>query len=378
MRDKLVLIGWYGNHNLGDEILLASMIETFRKNNIETGNIVVISDNPIYTAHLHGVGSLRLGNIGNLIGVLLSARICVLGGGGLIKDRRCIEWLSRLLLFRVFGARTMCFAIGASPISRRRDILAVKLVLNHFCDSITVRDKSSRVILKEYVRREIVVTADPALLLRIKAVRLGKRPRMNDLRIGLCLKEYNHEDVSEIRRILDRDSYIRRIARDCDAILEGTNRTLMVIRSDTGDLKDMRYLYSTMRYRERVDLIEDELTPAGFFDLVRGLDLMISQRLHPLIVASLLRVAMLAIPYAPKVRSYMAELGSEQFVVEYPELGTGKLGEKVTELMEKRKGTMQQTDRFLGSLRVRAQLGVDLLRELADIASIQTRGGAQE
>jgi polysaccharide pyruvyl transferase WcaK-like protein len=152
----------------------------------------------------------------------------------------------------------------------------------------------------------------------------------------------------------------------------------MVIRCDTGDLEDMRYLCSTMRYRERVDLVEDELTPAGFFDLVRALDLMISERLHPLIVASLLRVAMLAIPYASKVRSYMAELGSEQFAVEYPELGTGKLGEKVTELMEKRKGTMQQTDRFLGSLRARAQLGVDLLRELADIASIQTRGGAQE
>jgi polysaccharide pyruvyl transferase WcaK-like protein len=341
------------------------MIRSFRINDIDIDDIVVVSNNPVMTRRMQQVKAVRSGDIRSLIRLMARTRVCVLGGGGLIKDGSCVAWLGHILLFKILGAQTMCYAIGATTLHRRLDILFARIALNHFVDFITVRDHISKGILRDVgVRKEIIVSADPAVLFKAETdmfprLAEGRRPI-----IGLCLKDFDHEDVAEARGRISRDMYVRNIAEECDDIVRRSHGSLLMVPCTEADAKDIREIHSTMRQRSNVVPIDHTPTPSEFFSMASVLDVLISERLHPLILGSLLSLPLVAIPYSAKVRSYMKEIGATLFCVEYHEIGSGKLGDKVAEALEKNEEIRRRTGRSLNDLKLRAQVSIDIIRSL--------------
>lgn len=371
VRKKIVLLGWYGYGNLGDEAILVAMIQTFRCV-FKDFEIVVISHDPVYTQHSVDVTAIKQYNILSLFKLLLHTRLCILGGGGLIKDGSCLNWLRQILFFKFFGAKTMCYAIGVAPLNRKLDKLLVKLVFNHFIDSVTVRDNCSREFLKKTgVSTEIIVSADPVLRFTSK---LGSGKKNIDYKlsqarrpiIGICLKQYAHDDLSHFHSFFDRKEYIRKISSDLDSLLQTTAGTLVMLQSDAADFKDILDVYQAMEHKFGVVIIEEKPEPAEFFRLVSLFDALVSQRLHPLILASLVSIPIIAIPYAAKVRSYMKEVGVPEFCIEYEHIGRGQLTKKVCDLLRERELIRLKLSSSLIPLKARAKIATTLMRELLD------------
>src|SRR5690606_9598377 len=89
----------------------------------------------------------------------------VLGGGGILYDADAQTYLREALVAQESGVPVMLYAIGAGPLKDPNVQELVRERLNR-ATAITVRERSAQKVLEEAgVDREIVVTADPALLL---------------------------------------------------------------------------------------------------------------------------------------------------------------------------------------------------------------------
>ena len=80
---RVVLGGWYGAANLGDELLLGIIATWVR----EAGGVpVAISNHPPYTSAAHGIEAVGYGDLPAIVEAMAGADLFVLGGGGLFQD----------------------------------------------------------------------------------------------------------------------------------------------------------------------------------------------------------------------------------------------------------------------------------------------------
>src|SRR5690606_39424731 len=82
-RDHVVVAGWSGTANLGDELLLRALLQRLAARDL---GAVVVSRDPAATTALHGVPSLGLADLPGLVRALRRSRGFVLGPGGIIQD----------------------------------------------------------------------------------------------------------------------------------------------------------------------------------------------------------------------------------------------------------------------------------------------------
>lgn len=165
---KVLLSGYYGFGNIGDEAILASTVESLRKKHpgIE---ISVLSANPSETAVTHGVEAYdRMSPKGVTSGILW-ADLVVFGGGSLLQDdtsfRSLLYYLSIIFVSRALGKPVVVYANGIGPIRSLSGRLLTRAALS-LVKRVTVRDPESERLLKRMgVSKPVRVTADPAFLL---------------------------------------------------------------------------------------------------------------------------------------------------------------------------------------------------------------------
>ncbi|MFZ9973426.1 MAG: polysaccharide pyruvyl transferase family protein, partial [Vulcanococcus sp.] len=129
MTTSVLLCGYYGEHNLGDDALLEALLA-------QLPPAVV----PLVTAHDQAEISLRYGvdsvNRRSLPAVLEALGHCqalVLGGGSLLQDstsfRSLLYYAALISAARLQGKPVLLWAQGLGPLRRRRSRALVRLLL---------------------------------------------------------------------------------------------------------------------------------------------------------------------------------------------------------------------------------------------------------
>jgi len=149
---QVLIAGYYGAGNYGDEVCLAGVVSEIRATRSDTG-ITVLSHDPSQTQKLHAVESVSYVSPRQVLSSLWNADAVLLGGGGLLQDktsaRSAMYYLTLLLLARQMDRPTAFYAQGIGPL--RRSLLrrmakkAVKLAVH-----VSVRDVGSRDDLVSY------------------------------------------------------------------------------------------------------------------------------------------------------------------------------------------------------------------------------------
>ncbi len=165
---NILLSGYYGFGNTGDEAILASTVKALRKARPDL-NIMVLSQHPAETSRSYGVESFPRMAIGKVAKAIQKADLVVFGGGSLLQDatsfRSLIYYLSIIHLSHMFKKPVVIYANGIGPINSCLGRILTKHTLTKVTE-ITVRDGESEKELRAMgVSRDITVTADPAFLL---------------------------------------------------------------------------------------------------------------------------------------------------------------------------------------------------------------------
>ncbi len=123
---RVVVAGYYGFGNLGDEVLLGVTLDWLR--GFEGVEPQVLSANPMETGARHGVSALNRWNPVTVFGALRGAKALVLGGGGLLQDatsaRSLSYYLGLLRLARWLKVPAFLLGQGLGPLSERGEALA--------------------------------------------------------------------------------------------------------------------------------------------------------------------------------------------------------------------------------------------------------------
>jgi polysaccharide pyruvyl transferase CsaB len=161
---SVVLAGYYGFGNAGDELLLHALVRGLRRDAPDTV-ITVLSNRPDDTARTLDVQAVNRWRPLSWLKPLIAADRFILGGGGLLQEStgpwNHLYYLSLVLLARLGGCETEIKAIGVDRLRRPLNRFWTRFVLNHWVDRLSVRDATSRDYLIETgVRSPITVEDD--------------------------------------------------------------------------------------------------------------------------------------------------------------------------------------------------------------------------
>ena len=162
----IVLSGYFGFDNVGDEAILFSIIRALRK--LEpTVEITVLSNNPAETAATYGVNTVNRWNIGEIRSAFKKADGLISGGGSLMQDAtssKTVPYYAGIIkLAQMAKVPVFIYSQGMGPINGKLGKWLVKSVFNKSA-GITVRDEASYALLREIgVRLPVTVVPDPVV-----------------------------------------------------------------------------------------------------------------------------------------------------------------------------------------------------------------------
>jgi len=358
---KIVISGYYGFNNAGDEALLTAILASLRASDPKA-DITVISGNPGNTIAKHQVKSLYRFAAVRLLRAIGEADLVISGGGSLLQDvtskRSLVYYLSIIAAAKWKARKVMLFAQGIGPIRSRFMRLLTRLVVNK-ADVITVRDEDSA---KELARMgvsaaKVEVTADPVLMLNPESKIAGKT-----ILAEAGLDPYKPIIGVSVREWPDNLRCLKQLAAALGKLSEKYNAQIAILPLQVSkDLKDSQLLQSYLpKARNKVVLLQGDYSTEEFLSIIGSFRLLIGMRLHALIFAAVMAVPLMAISYDPKVDSFLKAIGA-QAVGTVETLDAAKVEKAAAELWG-RKSQLQE--KHLVAMRKLAQSTVSKALEL--------------
>jgi len=167
-KPDIIISGYYGYGNLGDDSLLISILALLRENGVE--NVCVLSAHRKRMQRLLGVKCISRVNIFAIIHAMRRSRLLIFGGGNLLQDstsrKSLFYYLTIIALAQKLKLKTMLYANGIGPLITKEGRNLTARVLKKV-DLITLREVDSLSLLHKIGVRGVKtkITSDPALLL---------------------------------------------------------------------------------------------------------------------------------------------------------------------------------------------------------------------
>ncbi len=315
---RIVVSGYYGYNNLGDEAILTALTQQLRAVGERDGavEIVALSGDPAATAATLGIRAVDRLSIPAVWRALRNADLFVSGGGSLLQDVTGLGsvpyYLGLMRLAKLAGARTMMLGQGVGPLGLPTSRWMVGRVVRGL-DAVTVRDEDSRELLVRcgVPRDRIELTADPVLALapapaeRTEAVwqRLGLQPGRATIAISVRpWASWYERQLKAFSAVLAQ----RAEAWDAQILLLPFHRP-----DDEPLVDELRYCLETRpeAHRPHVAVLEEALNPQDMMALLGRVDLLVGMRLHALIMAAAMATPSFGIVYDPKIAAFAAQAG---------------------------------------------------------------------
>jgi polysaccharide pyruvyl transferase CsaB len=354
---NVLITGYYGLGNIGDEAILSGMITSLRKY-VEDPNFSVITNSPEETKALHNVTPVQQsfkkgipnfinraifgGELRTIKREIENCDVFILGGGSLLQDLRLYylpALLSLVKLAQRCGKKTVIYGIGAGPIDTYLGRKICKSVLNK-TDLVTVRDSMSKGVLERCGVRDVIRTADPAFGIEIPSQGIMSEylKSMNltgeDHYIACTAYNWLHDsDLSRNATKEPQDLQYRRIrmANLFGSIIDEYDQKMLFIPTVKIDREGYTVIKDLMPSSEKARILDYNSHFNTTLAALSCTDVLIGMRLHSLILATMMGVPVVPISYCGKVKSYLEMIGLEDMYLNIEKAGTENFAEQFYE-----------------------------------------------
>ena len=290
----VLICGYYGEHNLGDDALLAVLLEQLPRG----CRPVVTARDQEQVRRVFGVQTTDRTRLAGVLRALAGCDALVLGGGSLLQDatslRSLIYYAVLMAAARLQGKPVVLWAQGLGPLRRRRSRALVRALLPQ-ATAISWRDGASAALARRWGVKALV-GSDPVWSLARRGPWHGAGGPL-----VLCWRpvaQLSAAGWATLLQALDRRAPDRPVLwlpfhQEQDrGLLQGLEQQGLVPES--------------LRQRSSQVQVAD---PQGALDLFASAGLVLAMRLHGLILAALAGSPCAALSYDPKVSAAAAAIG---------------------------------------------------------------------
>lgn len=306
---KLVVAGYYGYRNWGDEGSLAALLQALREPLAlpETEqqrvpvSLTVLSGDPAFTESTYGVCALPRMQLRLVRNAIADSDALLLGGGSLLQDATSLRSLLYYLTLIHWGLKAhgqvLLIGQGLGPLKRRVSRLLVGAVVRRV-PFLSVRDADSARLLRTLGVTHATVDAD--LTWALEAQPPHWEPTPDRRWVGLAPRAWGSAPV------------IAAFADLCRQIRADGYEPLLIPMQETQD----RPLCEAIAASAEACLLPAPKHPAQLLGVMRSLQAVVAMRLHGAIFAAAQGVPVLSVAYDPKVDALASQLGTPRIGLE--------------------------------------------------------------
>ncbi len=348
---NILISGWYGFKNAGDELLLDVFLEHNKNHNvtvltqgdISSDKAASVFHADIFRTDSGGIKQWISGKSFRVIKAILAADAFVLGGGGILRESGNFTNLKRLLdeiwLFYALRKKIFIYGVSIGPIKSEKGLKMIKRALLK-CDYITVRDEKSVAYLEQFGidKSKYQMVPDPGFI-----------SLPNDSR-NMDSNMLNKEVVAQkeipiffaLGLIDDGNdlSWLDPFARALERINELTGRVFIALPFrclGEGEIDDVfigREVKKRLKKSSCLSVYENELEHGELSVVMQRSSCVIAVRLHSMILAIANETPFVAINYDTKVNDTAKVAGLESQVVHLDSVFESSLTESVLSMIE--------------------------------------------
>ncbi|MEO2209860.1 polysaccharide pyruvyl transferase CsaB [Paenibacillus amylolyticus] len=371
---KLVISGYYGFRNSGDEAVLKSILtaleEESQRSNI-TIEPIVLSGDPESTTAMYGVRSVHRMKLKEVREALKESDGLISGGGSLLQDATGLKsipyYLGVIKLAQWLKKPTFIYAQGIGPVNRKIFNPMIKSVFKA-CTYVSVRDEQSA----DYLRglglqwNQIHVVPDPVMGLPLPETKVergggavsaiaasrvepstGGHTKLPVIGVSVRFWESDRKELTAIaaglKKLCSKRAVHLRFLPFHLPVDEQASRFLMEMLGDV-----------TSKGSE-ISITQDLTDPQLMLEEVSNCDLVIGMRLHSLIYAASQYVPPVGISYDPKIDQFLLRLDSEP-AGDTSSLDGDKLAKTVVGLLDQRSQWLKEHEEGITQLKQEARV----------------------
>lgn len=305
---KIVISGYYGFNNTGDEAVLDSILDALKKKcKGQKLEITVLSNEPDKTSSLYNIKAINRWDMKAIYKEIKKCDLLISGGGSLLQDvtsnKTVPYYLFIIKIAQLYKKDIVFYSQGYGPVNKKHNKYLIKRVLNKV-DHIFVRDRNSKKALLDIGIKTppIIVAADPVLGMvadrqaDISARELIKKHGSKRKRVGIYLRPWKNDQL-----------LIKKI-NTLAAMLDKMGFDIFLIPMQDPD--DVEFLKKIAPDKLPIHKVTDKLSIDEVFSLTGQMDMVIGMRLHALIMATAQGVPTVGLSYDPKVDDFMDMIGN--------------------------------------------------------------------
>jgi len=306
----IVLSGYYGYDNSGDDALLKAIVGSLRAE-YSGAKILVLSKKPAQTMDIHkehDIFSINRYDVYAIYKYMKRARLFIYGGGSLIQDITSTQslvyytWLLRLAKF--FGLKLMIYGNGIGPLIKKSNMRRAKKALAS-CDYISLRDPESMQVIEDLgldiAKTPVKVSVDPVFAIDscapgdIAAILADEniKPDVQYFGVSCRVWKYNEPNfVSKMAKVIEEKSRLHGLVP-------------VYIPLHPTDYNILREIAAKAAVPNSI-MLRKVYEVEELMGICAGLRFVISMRLHTLVYAVAVGVPIIGLSYDPKVSRFVA------------------------------------------------------------------------
>jgi polysaccharide pyruvyl transferase CsaB len=317
---RIVISGFYGAGNTGDELILRSITDGVARERDDI-QFIVASEEPASVGRLHACPAFYRGDLTAMDAEMSAATAAVLGGGGLWHDYSFERsggslslfsdtaasmggWGKLLLLAKIYDRPAHVFGVGVGPVRNPQARQLLRL-LCEAAQTVVVRDQESKDLLEGIKGWRLTAGCVPDLVY--------------SLDLGNLQVPSNTVEISDKCPIIavnlrpwlpGNESLEYRVARALEVVARSHDCALVGIPMRAKDDEEtLKRVFAMIRIPRPSLVLDWTGNFEELFGTIQASRALLAMRLHACLLGHRLGIPTLGISYDPKVQQHFKELG---------------------------------------------------------------------
>lgn len=337
---NLLILNGDATSNRGDRAILLGNI-TLLKKTFPEDEISAFSYNPKRDSTWYPIKFYDRGSLKEQYKAIKNANLICWGGGELIQDDtskvKIPYWFVHIMVLSViFRKKIIGLGQGLGPVRSKLNRFLSKVLLNRLSVFLSRDNYSEKMMRDMGVKIPVINSYDPAILvsdiidkdknkIRTYLAKNGFSVDSTDKIVGVGVRRWFHQRSSWIPHKYAVKYKLRKVPGDKefaemkknlavildDLVSQGYKVVFfpMYTPSHEADNKVSRQILDLMKDKTAGFVIDEDISPTDYLELIVGTDLFFGVRLHSTILSTSVGIPSLTFYYVPKGKSYFEQLG---------------------------------------------------------------------